>query len=163
MMNLVATVFFAAALVPAPCEFTAQTGRCSADVPVRAVRDTEIPAEGYRLAVSPDGIEIASSDAAGEFYAKVTLSQLAETSADGTADYPCCTISDSPRYRWRGCLIDEGRHFFGKATVKKMIDAMAANKLNVLHWHLTEDQGWRIDFKHWPDLAKMGAVRQDAK
>ena len=163
MLHPVITALFAATLVPAPREFTARTGYCSADAPFRTVRDSEIPAEGYRLAVTPDGIEIASHDAGGEFYARVTLSQHAETSADGTTNYPCCTISDSPRFKWRGCLIDEGRHFFGKETVKKMIDAMAYHKLNVLHWHLTEDQGWRIDFKRWPELAKMGAVRRDAK
>ena len=128
MLHPVITALFAATLVPAPREFTARTGYCSADAPFRTVRDSEIPAEGYRLAVTPDGIEIASHDADGEFYARVTLSQHAETSADGTTNYPCCTISDSPRFKWRGCLIDEGRHFFGKETVKKMIDAYKMGK-----------------------------------
>ena len=163
MLNLVATTLFAVSLVPAPREFTAHPGQCSADAPVRLVRDARIPPEGYRLSVAPDGIDIASSDATGEFYAKVTLSQLAQISAEGATNYPCCTIFDWPHYSWRGCLVDEGRHFFGKATIKKMIDAMAYNKLNILHWHLTEDQGWRIDFKRWPELARWGAKRTDAK
>ena len=139
-----------------PHEIEMLSGVCRADAPVEIRRDASIPAEGYRLSISPGAIKIASSDAAGEFYAKTTLEQLRGK------DIPCCEITDAPRYRWRGCLIDEGRHFFGKASVKKMIDAMAANKLNVLHWHLTEDQGWRIDFKRWPELAKRGAVRRDA-
>ena len=157
MIGLVNSLILAAALVPMPREIEMLSGVCRADAPVEIRLDASIPAEGYRLSISPGAIKIASSDAAGEFYARVTLEQL------GGKDIPCAEISDSPRYRWRGCLIDEGRHFFGKATVKKMIDAMACHKLNVLHWHLTEDQGWRIDFKRWPDLAKMGAVRQDAK
>lgn len=157
MIGLVNSLILAAALVPMPREIEMLSGVCRADAPVEIRRDASIPAEGYRLSISPGAIKIASSDAAGEFYAKTTLEQLRGK------DIPCCEITDAPRYRWRGCLIDEGRHFFGKATVKKMIDAMAANKLNVLHWHLTEDQGWRIDFKRWPELAKRGAVRRDAQ
>ena len=157
MIGLVNSLILAAALVPMPREIEMLSGVCRADAPVEIRRDASIPAEGYRLSISPGAIKIASSDAAGEFYARVTLEQL------GGKDIPCCEITDAPRYRWRGCLIDEGRHFFGKASVKKMIDAMAANKLNVLHWHLTEDQGWRIDFKRWPELAKRGAVRRDAQ
>ncbi len=156
MIATISSLVLAAALVPMPREMEIQSGFCSAGAPLEVVRDASIPKEGYRLSIASDAIRITSSDAAGEFYARVTLEQLGEP-------LPCLEIVDSPRYRWRGCLIDEGRHFFGKPTVKKMIDAMSYNKLNVLHWHLTEDQGWRIDFRRWPDLAKMGAVRRDAK
>ena len=160
MVTLVNTLLLAVALVPMPSELETSSGRCRADAPVKITHDASIPPEGYRLSISPGAIRIASSDAAGEFYARVTLGQLRPP---GSENLPCLEIFDSPRYRWRGCLIDEGRHFFGKATVKKMIDAMACHKLNVLHWHLTEDQGWRVDLKRWPELAKRGAVRRDAK
>ena len=126
MIGLVNSFILAAALVPMPREIEMLSGVCRADAPVEIRHDASIPAEGYRLSISPGAIKIASSDAAGEFYARVTLEQL------GGEDIPCCEITDAPRYRWRGCLIDEGRHFFGKATVKKMIDAMAYHKLNVL-------------------------------
>ena len=158
-MCLSTLALIAVSIVPAPREFVQQAGFCPDSAPVRTMRDTAIPPEGYRLTIAPDGIGIASSDEAGEFYARVTLGQIAETDARGITNYPCSTISDSPRFRWRGCLVDEGRHFFGKTAIKKMIDAMAFNKLNVLHWHLTEDQGWRIDLKRWPELAARGAVR----
>lgn len=158
-MCLSTLALIAVSIVPAPREFVQQAGFCPDSAPVRTIRDTAIPPEGYRLTIAPDGIGIASSDEAGEFYARVTLGQIAETDARGITNYPCCTISDSPQFRWRGCLVDEGRHFFGKTAIKKMIDAMACNKLNVFHWHLTEDQGWRIDLKRWPELAARGAVR----
>ena len=163
MIGTINSLILAAALVPMPREMEMQSGFCPADAVVETMRDASIPAEGYRLEIAPDGVRVASSDDDGAFYAGVTLSQLAECGVDGTTNYPCCRIVDSPRYRWRGCLVDEGRHFFGKATVKKMIDAMACHKLNVLHWHLTEDQGWRIDLRRWPELAKWGSVRRDAQ
>ena len=112
-------------------------------------------AEGYRLRVNPEeGIRIACSDAAGEFYARQTLKQLV-----GTNGYPCVSIIDRPAYPWRGMLIDDCRHFFGKDVLKNVIDQMAQYKMNVLHWHLTEDQAWRIDIPGYPELVKYGAVR----
>jgi hexosaminidase len=72
---------------------------------------------------------------------------------------PCCEIEDWPEYPWRGMLIDEGRHFFGKETVKHVLKQMAAHKYNILHWHLTEDQGWRIAIDAYPELVKYGAAR----
>ena len=147
-------------LVPQPRQIAVQgdfTDRTNVTVAV----DQTIPAEGYRMKVSADGVEIASSDEAGAFYARQTLRQLAAT-VDGRTVYPCCSITDSPAYRWRGVLMDEGRHFFGKETVKQLLDLMAYHKLNVLHWHLTEDQGWRIDVPGMPELAKYGAVRAES-
>ena len=104
------------------------------------------------------GIAISSSDAAGRFYAVETLKQL-ESSGRGVTRVPCVEIEDSPRYRWRGFHLDECRHFFGKEVVKEIFDLMARYKLNRFHWHLTEDQGWRIDVPGYPELVKYGAVR----
>ena len=129
---------------------------------IRRVRDAAVPAEGYRLRVAPDGISVASSDDAGAFYAVETLKQLAEADKWGFLSVPCCEIEDSPAYRWRGVLLDEGRHFFGKGAVKRLIDQMAMHKLNVLQWHFTEDPGWRIEVPGYPELVKYGAVRPES-
>ena len=135
--------------------------RCPADAAVRETADASIPSEGYRLEVTKDGVTIASSDAAGAFYARQTLSQL-EVKDGGKAFYQGCRISDRPAYPWRAVLLDEGRHFLGKETVMRTLDLMALYKLNRLHWHLTEDQGWRIDVPGMPELAKYGSVRAES-
>ena len=124
----------------------------------QATRDATLPAEGYRLTVSSNGVAVVAADEAGEFYALQTLRQLAEPAGEGVA-IPCVKIEDSPAYRWRGLLLDEGRHFFGKGTVKRLLDLMAFHKLNVLHWTLTQDQGWRIEIKKYPRLTEVGAWR----
>lgn len=147
-------VLAAIALVPQPARLVEGTGTCPTGAVVRSVTDAAIPSEGYRLSVRPDEVVIASSDAAGRFYAEQTLDQL----RDGDA-YPCVEIEDAPAFKWRGFMLDEGRHFFGKEVVRRLIDAMAMHKLNVLHWHLTEDQGWRIDVPGLPELAQYGSVR----
>ena len=123
--------------------------------------DSGIPKEGYRISVGEKGISVSASDEAGRFYAEQTLRQLASVKY-GTLAFPYVEISDSPAYGWRGALLDEGRHFFGKETVKEMIDLMAYHKLNVLHWHLTEDQGWRIDIPGMPELVQYGSWRKES-
>ncbi len=150
-------VLLAATLVPLPRQVEWQEGSCPTNAAVREVADAALPPEGYRLDVRPDGVRIASSAPAGAFYARQTLAQLAEG-----ASIPCCTITDGPAYPWRGFLLDEGRHFFGKETVKDVLDLMAAHKLNVFHWHLTEDQGWRIDVPGLPELVRHGSVRPES-
>lgn len=122
-------------------------------------RDASVPKEGYRLVVSESGITAAVSDEAGAFYALQTLRQLAVPVRDGAFAVPCVEISDSPQYRWRGILLDDARHFLGKETVKKTLDLMGQYKLNVFHWHLVDDQGWRLEIKRHPELVKYGAVR----
>lgn len=151
-------MLFAAALsvIPQPADVQlCDRHTVSADAKVVVEKDGTIAAEGYRLRVNPEeGIRIACSDAAGEFYARQTLKQLV-----GTNGYPCVSIIDRPAYPWRGMLIDDCRHFFGKDVLKNVIDQMAQYKMNVLHWHLTEDQAWRIDIPGYPELVKYGAVR----
>ena len=124
-------------------------------------KDPSIPAEGYRLSVAPEGICIAASDEAGRFYAGQTLKQLGSRCGGqkGELTFPCVEIEDSPRFKWRGIHFDDCRHFFGKEALKKTLDAMALHKMNVLHWHLTDDQGWRIEIKKYPRLTEVGAWR----
>jgi hexosaminidase len=124
-------------------------------------RTTEPPGEAYRLSVIPAGVEIAASSDVGLYYGAVTLFQLA-TEAVGPAqrvDIPAVAITDAPRFAWRGLLLDSARHFQPPEVVKALIDAMALHKLNVLQWHLTDDQGWRIEIKKYPRLTKVGAWR----
>ena len=123
--------------------------------------------EAYRLSVTPKRIDIAASTPAGFFYAFQTLKQLmprnvmAGVPDDSVEEWrvPCVFIVDEPRFSWRGFMLDEGRHFYGKEEVKKIIDVMAAYKMNRFHWHLTEDQGWRIEIKKYPKLTEVGAWR----
>ena len=146
------------ALIPMPRKVEWKSGRCPSSAKITKTTDSSIPAEGYRLDVAPAGIAIASSDDAGAFYAEKTLAQL--KLKDGA--YQCAAIEDAPAFRWRGALLDEGRHFFGKETAKRMIDLLADYKFNVFHWHLTEDQGWRIDVPGFPELARKGAMRVES-
>lgn len=136
-------------LVPMPQEVEWTTGMCADTVEVVEQLDMSIPAEGYRLDLKPEEILLAASGAAGFFYGRQTLRQL----KDGRA-YPCCRIVDRPAYSWRGLHLDEARHFFGKATVLKLLATMARFKLNVLHWHLTDNQGWRIPIPGYPKLTE---------
>ena len=149
-------------LIPAARTFMAKEGffTCEGDIAAhtRFKMDSSIPKEGYRLEVSTNGIIVVASDETGRFYAHETLKQMTE-GGGGCVQIPCAAIEDSPRYPWRGVLLDECRHFFGKETVKSILDHMARYKLNRFHWHLTDDQGWRIDVPGYPELVKYGAVR----
>ena len=130
-------------------------------------RTVSLPSEAYRLKVTRAKIEIHASKAAGFFYALQTLKQLMPRNVmAGVADptiskwsVPCVEIEDEPRFGWRGFMLDEGRHFFGKEAVKRIIDVMASYKMNRFHWHLSEDQGWRIEIKKYPKLTEVGAWR----
>lgn len=142
------------AVIPQPKEFQLGEGTVPTNAPIAVERDASVPVEGYRLEIGPKGIVICSADAAGAFYARQTLEQMRE----GT-NYPCAVVTDAPRYRWRGMHFDDCRHFFGKEILKRTMDQMARYKMNVLHWHLTEDQAWRLDIPGYPELVKYGAVR----
>ena len=152
-------VFAAIAIVPQPTSLKETGGWCENSAPVVYKTDAALPPEGYRLSVTASGITVTSADEAGRFYAKETLKQL----VDGDAKrYPCVEIEDAPRYRWRGVHFDDCRHFFGKEEVLRTMDLMAMHKLNRFHWHLTEDQGWRLDIPGYPELVKYGAVRSSS-
>ena len=157
----VAMLLAALALVPQPTEVVEREGFCDKTESVVFTTDSAIPAEGYKLKITADGITVASSDAAGAFYAKVTLGQLA-IKEGGNTKYPCVEIYDVPRYSWRGIHFDDCRHFFGKEQVLKTLELMAQHKFNRFHWHLTDDQGWRLDVPGYPELVKYGAVRSSS-
>jgi hexosaminidase len=120
--------------------------------------------EAYALEVSGDGVVIRAADARGLFYGAVTLWQLA--TADGTsggpASIPALRIEDAPRFAWRGLMLDSARHYQPPAFIRELIDWMALHKLNVLHWHLTDDQGWRLEIRKYPRLTEVGAWRVPA-
>lgn len=118
--------------------------------------------EGYRLNVNGDQVRIDASTGAGYFYALQTLRQLWETTESdqqGQVLIPRVDINDYPRFAWRGMMLDVSRHFFPKEFIKKFIDYLAMNKLNTFHWHLVDDQGWRIEIKKYPLLTEKGAWR----
>ena len=120
-------------------------------------RDTAagIPAEGYRIDISARRAQLSAGDDAGLFYGLQTLLQL----ADERGNLPCVSIEDHPRYRYRGLHLDVCRHFFPVRFIKHYLDWMASCKLNTFHWHLTDDQGWRIEIKRYPRLTEIGGYR----
>lgn len=118
-------------------------------------------AEGYVLDVDAHGINISARDAAGVFYGAVSAWQLlTPDAAKGAVGVPYVHIVDWPRFAWRGLMLDVARHFEPPGEVKRMLDAMAQHKLNVFHWHLTDDQGWRLEIRRYPKLTQVGAWRQ---
>jgi hexosaminidase len=120
--------------------------------------------ESYAIDVSPRRIVLSAGDPRGLFYAAVTVWQLSTSgsSAAGGIAVPAQRISDSPRLAWRGLMLDSARHFQTPQFVMQFIDWMALHKLNVLHWHLTDDQGWRLEIKKYPRLTEVGAWRVPA-
>ena len=114
--------------------------------------------EAYHLRATGKEILIEASDPRGLFYGVQTLRQLVTAKADGLRTVPSVEIRDAPRFAWRGLLIDEGRHFFGKPTLLKIIDEMAAYKLNSLKLHLTDYEGWRLEIPGYPKLTQVGAM-----
>lgn len=133
--------------------------------PVRTAHTgVELPPEGYRLTITPDSVLIVAADKAGEFYAEQTLRQLRgpeafRASSAHNGPLPYGVIEDYPRFSWRGCLLDVARHFMPKAAVLRFIDLLAVHKLNILHLHLTDDQGWRLEVPQFPLLTEIGAWR----
>jgi hexosaminidase len=164
---------FARALEPATgLTLDVRSGTSSTGSRIVFRRDTSLAAtlgaEGYRLSVRPGVITIRAAQPAGAFYAAQTLRQLLpveifrEAKVDGVKwTMPSVTIEDRPRFGWRGSHLDVARHFMPKEYVKKHIDLLALHKMNVFHWHLTEDQGWRIEIKKYPRLTEVGAWRSE--
>jgi len=126
--------------------------------------DSSLGKEGYRLQVNKNGVQISSNNPVGLFYGIQTLGQLlpkeieSKTFIAGISwKIPFADIQDTPRFAWRGMMFDVARHFFTKDQVKQFIDEMVAYKYNLLHLHLTDDEGWRIEIKSFPNLTKKGA------
>jgi len=126
----------------------------------------ELGKEGYHLKVSKEKLVICANNPAGVFYGIQTLRQLlpAEIEAKSVQKaawkVPCGMIADQPEYAYRGAMLDVSRHFFGVEDVKRYIDLISAYKMNILHLHLSDDQGWRIEIKSWPNLTKIGGSTQ---
>lgn len=134
------------------------------------VRDKELGEEGYTLEVTGENVHVRAKADAGHFYAVQTLLQLLPEAVFGTKpvhgvrwSIPCLMVQDKPRFTWRGVHLDVSRHFFPKEFIKTLIDMLAMHKMNTFHWHLTDDQGWRIEIKKYPRLTRVGAWRADRK
>jgi hexosaminidase len=124
--------------------------------------DSSLGPEGYRLTVDAAGVAIDANGGAGLFYGVQTLEQMyPQPAAGGTIPY--VHIVDWPQYKWRGIHLDVSRHFFPVSVVKQYIDLASHYKLNVFHWHLTDDQGWRIEIKKYPKLTKIGGCRDGSQ
>lgn len=118
--------------------------------------------EGYQLSINPEQVSIKSQTAAGVFYGVQSLRQLvSKDEKSGKIYLPCGEINDAPRYGYRGIMLDVARHFFPVDFIKKYIDLLAYHKINRFHWHLTEDQGWRIEIKKYPKLTEISAFRKE--
>lgn len=134
---------------------------------IQFVKNETLGDEAYTLKASSKQVVIAAKTAKGAFYGVQTLLQLLPTQVFSDVkveglklSVPNCTIEDAPRYVYRGLHLDVGRHFFPVSFVKKYIDLIALHKFNTFHWHLTEDQGWRIEIKKYPKLTEVGSVRK---
>jgi hexosaminidase len=144
------------ALIPAPASIEWRSGTLSKDAVPRVVHIAVIPEEGYELEIATTGALIRSSSDAGTFYAQQTLKQL--RGADGSL--PCALVLDAPRFAWRGFMLDSSRHFQTVEEIKRYLDLLAMHKLNVFHWHLVDDHGWRFESKKYPLLTQVGAWRE---
>lgn len=121
--------------------------------------DNKLANEAYQLNIEKKGVQITASGQAGWYYGTQSLIQLLESSETLAG----MIIEDSPRFSWRAYMLDEARHFQGEAFVKKTLDEMARLKMNVFHWHLIDDAGWRIEIKKYPKLTEIGSKRADTE
>ena len=161
LLTIIATAMFN--IIPQPQEMTPGDGcfklQGARDCKVVFTIDEKsgIPEEGYTLKITKRGVKAVASTPAGLFYARQTLNQLLQP--DGTV--PCVEIRDWPRFRWRGFHQDVCRHFMSVDEIKQELDILAQYKMNIFHWHLTDDQGWRIEIKKYPKLTELGAWRTE--
>lgn len=133
----------------------------SSNAIILAVESTMGHSEGYKLQITPEKVLLTGGSEAGVFYGIQTIHKALPILKDGkvAAALPAGTVTDFPRFRYRGFMIDVGRHFFPVSYLKQMIDLMALHNINYFHWHLTEDQGWRIEIKKYPKLTEIGSKR----
>ncbi|HTW94322.1 MAG TPA: beta-N-acetylhexosaminidase [Tepidisphaeraceae bacterium] len=151
-----------------PLDLSRQPSSGGGFIDLRLIEDRRPQTDGeYWLAVSPAGITIWAHNKAGLFYGIQTLRQLLPPQVYNATPVkniawtvPCVQIHDYPRFQWRGMMLDCSRHFFSKVEVERFIDLMAIHKMNMLHWHLTDDQGWRIQILRYPKLTQIGAWRK---
>jgi hexosaminidase len=122
----------------------------------------EMELDEYKININSSKITIEASNSEGIFYGIQTLNQLIEHYSSNNSPIPALTIQDQPKFKWRGMHLDVSRHFFSTSNIKKYIDYLALYKMNVFHWHLTDDQGWRIEIKKYPKLTSVGAFRKES-
>ncbi|UYG17952.1 family 20 glycosylhydrolase [Brachybacterium huguangmaarense] len=147
------------ALVPLPRSAVWSSETWESDDPWSALTvgvNDDLPRSEYTLTISPAGASLTAGSEAALADGRNTFAQIV---AGAEGPLPCVTISDAPRYAWRGLMIDVSRHFLAIPDLETMIDAMALHKLNVLHLHLTDDQGWRVEIKGYPRLTEVGGFR----
>lgn len=159
----VSVVCAAVDIVPNPV-YKSESGRFVSGRKASAVEvktDGRLEEEEYALSISKRGVKICGGSEKAVFWAKQTLEQIRVQSPEG--ELPCLEIKDKPAFPYRGMLIDCSRHFLSVEDVKACIDMMAMHKLNKLHWHITDDQGWRIEIKKYPELTEKGSVRAQTK
>ncbi|MEZ5277433.1 MAG: family 20 glycosylhydrolase, partial [Opitutaceae bacterium] len=130
---------------------------------IHLTTEPALAAEAYDLFATPERIAIRGGDAAGVFYGLQTLKQMTRPWTGGQAGLtlPCVEINDAPAFSYRGMHLDVVRHFFPVTFIKKYIDLLAGYKMNRFHWHLTDDQGWRIEIKQYPRLQEVAAFRRE--
>ena len=157
-------------IIPMPASLEPRHGEnvFKGEPKVKYFQDDAVAAEGYILDITPKSIKVTASTDAGRFYAMQTIKQLLPAEVYGPEGFagkewslPCCRIVDEPKFAWRGMQLDCGRYFYSKEEVMKFIDMMAMHKQNMFHWHLTEDQSWRIEIKKYPKLTEVGAWRKE--
>lgn len=151
--------------------YNASVSADAADALVRVSADASLAYEAYRLAVTEEGVSISASSATGLFFGFQTLKKILPANVmAGVADasvtryaLPVVDINDAPRFEYRGFMLDVSRHFFTIEEVKRMIDVMAYYKMNRFHWHLSDDQGWRVEIKKYPKLTSVGSIAPNSR
>lgn len=141
-------------------QYLAKSKIANVQLVINPEKESLMGKEGYWLSVSTTGINITAATSAGIFYGIQSLLQLIEKQ-ENTYQIPFVLIKDKPRFPWRAFLLDEARSFKGTAAVKQLLDEMAALKMNIFQWHLTDDQGWRLQINRYPALTKVGAAMKD--
>ena len=138
-------------------------GECSLQDEPKVEKVASMPSEGYELSITKNGVTIRCSDDAGAFYARMTLAQIEKVDPKTKQkSYPCLEITDAPKFKWRGVMLDTARHFLGKSTILSIIDQMSWYKFNVLQIHFTDGQSWTLEIPEFPELIKQG-VRRGAR
>ncbi len=142
---------------------TTSSGNAKGAIQFRLGKPTgEASPESYSLRINGDGVLVEAADARGLFYGAMSLWQLLAAAPANSITLPAMQVDDAPRFSWRGFMLDSARHFQSIEDIKLILDAMATHKLNTFHWHLTDDQGWRMEIKRYPKLTEVGSCRAAA-
>lgn len=151
---------FLAAFLKEQTGLDLKTATGEGDITLRLGMEDENP-EAYLLKVDGNGIVISAPSEAGVFYGIQTLRKSVSVAPDSQVEFPAVEINDKPRFSYRGMMLDVGRHFFSIDELKTYIDMLALHNINRFHWHLSEDQGWRIEIKKYPKLTEIGSQRKE--